>query len=223
MRDPGRERRLRHHAIHRRHLLQCEKHKRRARQIEARKHIEIDLKPERTGQRGRHQPSEQIARDIARHIGRKRARNLAGAVLFRKISHRQRERRRHEHALRDAQRRERRQIRHLRKQRRGNRKQGEADPNTVAPVDLGGQERHHDPGCRHAERTGVDRKPHLRRRDAVGLRQRRQYRLRREQVDERQETDDADHDQAKRQRGGGCGCHRLCRGGWHGIGLSLRS
>ena len=57
-----------------------------------------------------------------------------------------------------------------------------------------------EPGDRHAERAGVDRNAHRRGAHPVGLHQRRQDRLRREQVDDGQEGDQPDHYIARQRR-----------------------
>ena len=58
---------------------------------------------------------------------------------------------------------------------------------------------------RHADRAGIDRKAHGRRRHAIGAGQGRQNRLGREQVDDREEGGEADDDRAQ-QRSRKCAC-----------------
>ena len=58
-----------------------------------------------------------------------------------------------------------------------------------------------EPGGRHAEGGGVDRKAHRGWGDLIMARQRRQDRLRRKQVDDGQECDQADDDRAQEHAG----------------------
>jgi len=55
---------------------------------------------------------------------------------------------------------------------------------------------------RHADRAGIDGEAHRRRRDPVGGGQRRQDRLRREEIDDGQEGGEADDERTKRKARG---------------------
>src|SRR5439155_21164204 len=75
----------------------------RAGEIERGKEIEVTGEPEVIDERGRHEASEEVARDIPRDIRREGAGGIGGAATFGQIRQRQRERRRHAQPLRDAQ------------------------------------------------------------------------------------------------------------------------
>ena len=124
--DGRRERRLRRrHRVHRLDALNGEVHQHRAGQIEQREEVEVRRQPERVDDRGRHQPSDQIAGDVAGDIGRKRAAGVHRAALFAEIGQRQRKGRRHAQALQDAKDREGGEVRRARQQRGGDREQNE--------------------------------------------------------------------------------------------------
>ena len=95
------------HRMHRLDALDREINQHRAGEIEQREEIEIRCQAEAVGDRGGNQPADQVARDIAGDIGRERAAGVHRAALFAEIGERQRKRRRHAQALRDAQHRER--------------------------------------------------------------------------------------------------------------------
>ena len=147
--------------------------------------------------RGRNQPPDQVARDVAGDIGRERAAGIHRTALFAEIGQRQRKRRCHAEALRNAQHGEDGQIRRARQQRRGDREQDQAQENAEPPVDMRAEEADDEAGNRHAERAGVDRKAHRRGRYVVMPGQRGQDRLGREQVDDGQEGREADDERAQ--------------------------
>ena len=202
MRDHRRERRLRRgHRMHRLDALDGEIDQHRAGEIEQREEIEIRGQPERVDDRGRHQPADQVAGDVAGDIGRERAAGVHRAALLAEIGQRQRERRRHAQALRDAQDREDGEVGRARQQRGRDREQDEAHENAEPPVDVRAEEADHEPGDRHAHGAGVDRKAHRRRGDVVMPGQRGQDRLRREQIDHGQERRQADDEGSQHHAG----------------------
>ena len=154
------------------------------------------------GDGGREQAAEQVAGDVAGDVGGERPGGIAGAAVLAEIGQGQRERRRHEHALRDPQRGEGGEVGGGREQHGRDRQQRQADDDAAAPVDPAAEEGHQQPGHGHADRAGVDGEAHGGRHDAVGAGQRRQDRLGREQVDHRQEGDQADHQVAPQGAGG---------------------
>jgi hypothetical protein len=206
----------RHRHGHR--ALEADGDERRARQVERGEHEEGDRDPEMIGEPRRQEPAEEIAGDVAGDVGGKGAAHLGRRAMLRQVGHGQRERGCHEHALGDTQPRERGEVARQREQRRRDREQRQAHPDAAPPVDVPADQRDDDAGGGHAERAGVDRGAHLRRRRVEDGRERGQDRLRREQIDERQEADHADHGEAHpralhaggtqraRQRSG-CGQH----------------
>ena len=141
-------------------LLQREPDECRTRQIEGGEGQEVGGDAERVGDGGRHQSSEEIAGDIARHIGGERTGRLPRGKMLGQVGHRQRERSRHAQALRHAQEGEDDDAVCLRKQRRRDRQDGQADPDAIAAIDAAPEECDGDPGHRHAERAGIDGEAH---------------------------------------------------------------
>ncbi|MGY2934240.1 hypothetical protein ACVWZ6_003842 [Bradyrhizobium sp. GM6.1] len=105
----------------------------------------------------------------------------------------------HAEALRDPQAGEDGKIGRSRQQARRNREQGQAEQDAGPPVDVRAEKADDEACDGHAEGAGIDGKAHRRRCDAVMARQRRQDRLRREQVDDSEEGSEADHERAKRE------------------------
>ena len=161
MPDGGRERRLRRgHRVHRLDALDGEVDQHRAGKIEQREEIEVRGQPERIDDGGRHQPPDQIAGDVAGDIGGERAACVHRTALLAEIGQRQRKRRRHAEALRDAKDRENGEIGRARQQRGGDREQDQACENAEAAIDMRAQEADHEPRDRHAHGARVDRKAH---------------------------------------------------------------
>ena len=145
------------------------------------------------GDAGRYQPADQVARDIAGDVAGERAAGVHRAALFAEIGKRQREGRRHAEPLHDPQDREGGEIRRHREQRGRDRRartrltripsrrsmrrlnKATTSPATAMPM-----------------RAGVDGKAHRGRRHPIVLRQRRQDRLRGEQIDDGEECRQAD-------------------------------
>lgn len=105
----------------------------------------------------------------------------------------------HAEALRDPQAGEDGKIGRSRQQARRNREQGQAEQDAGPPVDVRAEKADDEACDSHAERAGVDGQAHRGRRDAVAARQRGQDRLCREEIDDRQEGSEADHERAKRK------------------------
>ena len=175
----------------------------RAGKVEQCKEIEIRRQPHAVDHGGGYQPPDQIAGDVAGDVGRERAARVHRTALLAEIGQRQRKRRCHAEALRDAQRGKHHQIRCARQQRGGDREQDQAQQNAEPAVDMRAQEADNEAGDRHAERAGVDRKAHLGRRHVVMPGQRRKDRLRGEQVDHGQEGREADDERAQHHAGRG--------------------
>jgi hypothetical protein len=196
------ERRLHcRHRVHRLDALDGEVHQHCAGKIEQREEIEVRGQPERIDGGGRHQPPDQVARDIAGDIGRERAARVHRTALFAEIGQRQRERRGHAEALRDAQDRERGEIGGARQQRGGDREQDQAQENAEPAVDVWAQKADHEPRDRHAHGARVDRKAHRSGAHVVMPGQRWKDRLRGKQIDHGQERREADDERSQRHAG----------------------
>jgi hypothetical protein len=156
------------------------------------KEVEVRGQPERIDDRGRHQPPDQIAGDVAGDVGRERAACIHLIALLAEIGQRQRKGRGHAEALRNTQDREHTEIGGARQQRGGNREQNQAQENAEPAVDVRAQEADHEPRDRHAHGAGVDRKAHGGGGYVVMPGQRGKDRLRGEQIDHRQERREAD-------------------------------
>ena len=101
----------------------------------------------------------------------------------------------------DAQEREDGEIGRDREQRGRDREQGQAEEDAEPAVDMRAEKADHESGDRHAHGAGIDGKAHRGGRHAVVLRQRRQDRLRREQVDHGEKGRQADDQRAQRRAG----------------------
>ena len=160
-----------HGRCHRPHRLgsrQAEIYQRGAGEVERRESVEIAGQTDRVGHRRRHDAADQIAHDVAGHVGRERACRILGARLFGQIGHGQRKRGRHAQPLRDAQRHEPADIRRARQQGCRDRQQHQTDPDAAAAIETAAQQRDDDAGDRHADGAGIHRDAHHRRRRSVG-------------------------------------------------------
>ena len=180
------------HRVHRLDALDGEVDQHRAGKIEQREEVEVRGQSERIDQCGRHQPPDQIAGDVAGDIGGERAACIHRTALLAEIGQRQRKRRGHAEALRDAQDREHGEIGGARQQRGGDREQDQADENAEPAVDMRAQEADHEPRDRHAHGARIDRKAHRGGGHVVMPGQRGKDRLRGEQIDHGQERREAD-------------------------------
>ena len=95
--------------------------------------VEVGGEAQMVGDRRRQQTAEQVAGDVAGDVGGERAGGVAGAAALAEIGQGQRERRRHEHALRDPQGGEGGEVRGGREQRGRDRQQCQADDDAGAP------------------------------------------------------------------------------------------
>ena len=187
---------------HRRRAPEPEPDQHGAAQIEQGEDVEVGGEAEMVGDRRRQQAPEQVAGDVAGDVGGERAGGVDGTAALAEIGQGQRERRRHEHALRHPQGGEGGEVRRGREQRGRDGEQRQADDDAGAAVDPPAEVGDHQPRHRHADRAGVDGEAHRGRHDPVGARQRRQDGLGREQVDHGQEGDQADHQVAAEGAGG---------------------
>ena len=148
------------------------------------------------------QAADQIARDIAGDVSGERAAGVHGAALLAQIGEHEGEGGRHAQSLRDPQRREDGQVGRDRQQRRRDRQQCQAHQDAQAAIDALRKQGNRETGHRHTHCAGIDREAHGRRRHIVGAGERRQDRLRREQVDHREKGRQSDHDRAQQHSGG---------------------
>ena len=142
-------------------------HQNRAGEIQQSEEIEIRCQPEGVHDRCGNQAADQVARDVAGDIGRKRATGIHRTALLAEIGQRQRERRCHAQALRDAKNREYSEVGRNRQQGRGNSEQGETQENAEPPIDVLTEKPDDKPGHRHSHGAGVDREAHRRGRHVV--------------------------------------------------------
>jgi len=141
--------------------------------------------------------------DIARDVGGKRPRLILRAAIFAEIAKRQREGRRHAQPLRDPQQCKYMQPGRIRQQRGGHREQHERHDDACAARQMAAEQRHAEPGDRHAERARINGHAHRGGGYAVTVRQQRQDRLRGEQVHHGEESGECDHKRAQRTRARG--------------------
>ena len=111
------------------------------------------------GHRGRDQPADQVACDVAGDVGGKRAAGIHRAALLAQIGERERERRSHEQALGDAQSREDRQIGCHGEQGSRDRQQEQTDQDAEPAVDPLAEERHAEAGDRHSHVLALTANP----------------------------------------------------------------
>ena len=168
---------------------------------------------------GRGESADQIARDIAGHIGGEDAGGGARREAFAEIPERQRESRSHEQSLHDAQGGEDFEIGREGEQRRRRGKQRENADHARAAVDAAGEKGDGQTRHSHAERRRIDREARPRGGRPVMNRQRWQDRLGGEEIDQRQKRENGDHQGAERRAPGHHG--RVERGlvGEHGSSL----
>ena len=159
--------------------------------------IEGRAEPEVIGEAGGEEPAEEVARDVAGDVGREGAGRVHGVAMLAEIGEGEREGRGHAQPLRDPQQREGRKVRRRGEERGRNREQSETRQDAAAPVDAAAEIGDRKSGDRHAEGAGVDGKAHRGRRHPVGPGEGRQDRLRAEEVDHRQEGDEADEEGAR--------------------------
>ena len=180
---------------------QAEPDQRRAREIQHRQRQERGLQAKMIGEPRRQQPPEQVAGDVAGDIGRESAGGVAHAAMLAEVREGEREGGGHAQPLRDAQRREDGEVRRNGQERRRERQKGQADQDATPPVDTTAEVGHPEPRDRHAHGRGVDGEAHGCGGHPIGLRQRRKDRLRAEQIDDRQESDEADEQRARQCAG----------------------
>ena len=121
---------------HRLRAAEVKKTEHGAGEVERGQDIEVRRQAEMVGERRRHQAAEQVARDVAGDVGREGAGRVRSAALFGEVRERQREGRRHEKALGDAQRREGGEVGRHREQGGRDREQRQADQDAAPAVDL---------------------------------------------------------------------------------------
>ena len=136
---------------------------------------------------GCHQAADQIARDVAGDIGGKGARRLRGAALLCEVRERERECGRHKQALQHAQSRKAAESWRVREEDSRNCERREGEHHALAALDVAAVEGDTEAADRHPQRRRVNRKPHRRRAYAVRRGERGQDRLRREEIDQREE------------------------------------
>ena len=150
----------------------------------------------------RHQSPEEVARDVAGNVGGEGAGGILGAAVLGEIGEGQGERGGHEHTLDDAQDGKDGQTGCHRQQRGRDREQRQAKQYALAPIDVAAQQRHCQTGNRHPHCAGIDSKAHCRWAYAISRGQRRQDRLRREQIGDRQKGRQTDDEGAKERSAG---------------------